>query len=313
MKISTQDMARRNHSTAVFLLALISLLSAVAQAEDPNGPLAVLTLGSQPAYKAARKCAQGCLVYNGPYYCQIAGYDDLGAWLGCGRCGPINGCVCSAGLASSATSYIQSCVSKGCAGVGSWEDEVTSMLSIYDGYCATANVAPTSTSRKSLTVAAKTTTTTAPGPTAGVVDNENANAPNPGATSNTGPATETGGAASGSTTDGKGTEEKQGLSQSDIVALAASLGVGIPSLLIAGITLCIQLRKRRRRIDDAATVVGFPSKNPSVVNIHTMQAERPPTAGTHPYPYGQNQFGGPPDNIYEVGDRGFAGQRRYMY
>ena len=40
-------------------------------------------------------------------------------------------------------------------------------------------------------------------------------------------------------------EGDDGLSKSDIIALATSLGVGIPSLAIAVIALVMQLRKRR--------------------------------------------------------------------
>ncbi|KAK3362488.1 hypothetical protein B0T25DRAFT_437503, partial [Lasiosphaeria hispida] len=206
-------------------------------ADVTNGPLAYVSVADEMAYSTARACAAGCLRDNGVYPCQVAGFYDLAAELGCGKCSPINACYCSEALGSSATSYVSACVSRNCAkSIDSWPDEVTNMLAIYDGYCATANVAQTTTSFKA---PAKTTATATGGAGSG-------SETNPGAAADPNAATQTGGAASTATGTGAA-EAKGGLSQSDIVALAASLGVGIPSLAIALITLCVQLRKRRAR------------------------------------------------------------------
>ncbi|KAK0740009.1 hypothetical protein B0T18DRAFT_312061, partial [Schizothecium vesticola] len=210
------------------LLALLPL----ARAASTTGALAPVSLYHEFAYSTARPCAAACLIYNGILPCNVAGYYDLGVELACGRCGPINNCYCGTKIASSATSYISSCVSQNCArSVDSWPEEVTSMLELYDGYCATANVMPASVTKGAAGGATATKATGGSGTTG----------TNPGAGAGGEGAKET---APASSEEGK--KDKEGLSQSDIVALAASLGVGIPSLLIALVTLCVQLRKRKR-------------------------------------------------------------------
>lgn len=217
---------------APLLPAVLLALLPLTRAASTPGALAPVSLYHQTAYSLARPCAAACLVYNGVLPCNVAGYYDLGVELACGRCGPINNCYCSAKLGSSATSYISSCVSANCArSVDSWPEEVTSMFELYDGYCATANVMPSSGTKG----AAAGATATKIGAGSGTTGTD------PGAGSGGEGVKET---APASSEEGK--KDKEGLSQSDIVALAASLGVGIPSLLIALGTLCVQLRKRKR-------------------------------------------------------------------
>jgi hypothetical protein len=252
-------------------LGLVAVhLALTLAAEVTNGPLAGVSIASEMAYSTARACAAGCLRDNGVYPCQVAGFYDLAAELACGRCSPINACYCSEALGSSATSYVSACVSRNCAkSIDSWPDEVTSMLAIYDGYCATANVAPTTTSFK--TPAKTTATATAAGAGSG-------SETNPGA------ATATGAGATSAVT-GAPSEAKGGLTQSDIVALAASLGVGIPSLAIAAITLCVQLRKRRARVVAASSE----PKTHSMTNLQSSATPPPPPLyydQGHGQPYG---------------------------
>lgn len=107
------------------LLFLVISLVAICQAQQiTNGPLAIVSLGNEMAYKTGRSCAVGCLVYNGGTPC-VAGafYQDIGVWLGCDRCHQINACYCSTDFASSATSMIDACVSKKCseAGIADWD------------------------------------------------------------------------------------------------------------------------------------------------------------------------------------------------
>ena len=223
---------------APLLPAVLLALLPLARAASTPGALAPVSLRGEVAYSVARPCAAGCLIYNGIYACQVAGYYyDLGVELACGRCGPINNCYCSTKFGSSATSYISSCVSQNCArSVDSWPEEVTSMLELYDGYCATANVMPASATKGATKATGGSGTT----------------GTNPGAGAGGEGAKET---APASSEEGK--KDKEGLSQSDIVALAASLGVGIPSLLIALITLCVQLRKRKRAKAEKETGAGY--------------------------------------------------------
>lgn len=228
---------------------LVLLQATPSPAATTVGPLAPMTIYDSLAYKTARACAANCLVYNGPFACGVnRGYYDLGVFLAC-PCGPSNACYCSKPLGSSATSYIQSCVSAGCGkSVADWPAEVSNMLNLYDGYCATANVLAVEVPATTTPPAVTTTATTAPGTTPTSTGNGRTS---PGAVSNGGTSTQAsvlpGSTSTQSTEVGKG-----GLSQSDIVALAASLGVGIPSLLVAGATLCVMLRKRKRARAEAA-------------------------------------------------------------
>ncbi|WQF82529.1 hypothetical protein CDEST_07543 [Colletotrichum destructivum] len=215
-------------------------------AKTTVGALAPVSLHSELAYSTARACAAGCLVHNGIWVCGVnAGYQDLGVALQCG-CQSINGCYCNTALASSATSYISSCVSKGCSKVDNWSVDLTSMLNLYDSYCATANAAVDGT---------PATTTTADGKASSPTASSVAKSPTDGRPAQT----------SGSGTSGTSAADTQqttaaaggdsGLSRSDIVALAASLGVGIPSMLIAALTLYFQIRKKRRNAATAPTTV----------------------------------------------------------
>jgi len=80
--------------------------------------------------------AQSCFAYN------FAGCstDALGGALGCHAplCSPqwaaTNNCYCRTDLQSVATSYLSSCVDKGCT-VGDFSIDVSSAISIYDSYC----------------------------------------------------------------------------------------------------------------------------------------------------------------------------------
>jgi len=280
--------------TLLLFLHSLDLVSAIT-----DGPMAIVSLHSEAAYQTARLCAAGCLVHSGVDTCSTGpAYVDVGVFLGCGKCYPVNTCYCAPSLGSSATSYISSCVSLGCGeSVQNWLGEMTSMLSIYNGYCATANVVPTATATTpddAPTVTTKPTpddaptVTTKPTPAPKITETLATNTmtpPYPGlmptittlyitSTTTVGPATRmlpsitvetTGtttsslGAAPGGSivsTIGPG-NEKGGLSQSDIVALAASLSIGVPSLIVAVATLWIQLKRRGQRARESRMIVAM--------------------------------------------------------
>ncbi|KAG7129823.1 hypothetical protein HYQ45_011192 [Verticillium longisporum] len=209
----------------LLVLSLLSLLLTISMAQDvTQGPLAPVSLGSYTELATARGCAAACLVYNGIWVCGVnAGYDDLGVALECG-CTSINGCYFGE----------------------NWTQEVAGMLGIYEGYCATALEAGEGTAVATTTTTSRARTTTGG---ATVAADATRSAPTSGGAEETSAAendtTENGGASEGET-DG-------GLSKSDIVALAASLGVGIPSLIVALVTLCIQMKKRKRNAGVTAT------------------------------------------------------------
>jgi hypothetical protein len=226
------------------------MLLGIARAQqETQGPLAYVSIAEREEWVTARDCARTCLKYTGIWHCGVnAGYHDLAYDLDCG-CSPLNGCICNPKLASSASAYISSCVSAGCGRVDNVNEDVTAMLGIFDSYCTTAMIAaneaqPTDDAATTEAAAEMTTParTTTPQTTTG----------GQGASRTSGADSEA--QASEGATDsqtGQGEQAKDGLSRSDVVALAASLGVGIPSLLIAALTLWIQMKKRRRNAAEA--------------------------------------------------------------
>jgi hypothetical protein len=95
--------------------------------------------------------------------------------------------------------------------------------------------------------------------------------------------------------------EEEGLSKSDIIALATGLGIGIPSLIVGVVALVIQIRKRRANAE------------PSESYTHIMQSLTPPTQST---PQSSEQLiyqashqaslqslSHPGGDIYELGER----------
>ncbi|KAK4214134.1 hypothetical protein QBC37DRAFT_342713 [Rhypophila decipiens] len=249
-------------------------------AEITAGPEAAISIDYQPPWSSARACAAGCLKYNGVFGCNNAGFYDLGVALGCG-CRPSNNCFCSAKFASSVTSYVVECASTNCDGIQDWADEATSMLGIYGDYCATANVA---VSTEGFSFASTTSTATTP------TETGKGGSGNPTRATQTG---SPGGAASTSTETGTPAgsgegEKKDGLSQSDIVALAASLGVGIPSLLVAIITLVVQMRRRKNKRAAAAAQNesggAAAASNVHLIHLHTNTGGTPTPVVHHPPP-----------------------------
>ena len=241
---------------------IIQLSHPVLAADVTEGPLAAVSIKSEDAYQTARACAAGCLAYQGSFGCNNRGYYDLGVDLQCG-CGPLNNCYCNTKYASSATKYVSECVKGGCK-VDDWPDEVSSMLDLYNNYCATANVAVKTTDF----VAGPTTA-----PSDDTLDTQTTDTTNPTR------ATQTGSPGSDPTATSSATpneEKKDGLSQSDIVALAASLGVGIPSLLIAVITLVVQLRKKKRKAAERDSAAPAAASNVHLIHLHTGSTTTPP-------------------------------------
>ncbi|KAF6810870.1 hypothetical protein CSOJ01_06085 [Colletotrichum sojae] len=227
---------------------LLLLLCCLTSAATTTGALARVSIYSELAYSTARACAAGCLVYNGAYPCGTGGYQDLGVALQCG-CQSINGCYCNTGLASSASAYISSCVSRGCSKVENWSVDLTSMLNLYDSYCATANEAFDQPSKVPATA-------TPAGGGSSPTNTNDAKVPSDGQATRTAASGASGtSAADAQQSSGAAAGDSGGLSRSDIVALAASLGVGIPSLLIAGLTLYFQIKKKKKKADAAASPI----------------------------------------------------------
>ncbi|KAF2117243.1 hypothetical protein BDV96DRAFT_644669 [Lophiotrema nucula] len=252
-----------SHHPCILALLLPPLLPSAHTAQITAGPLAPASIYTLIEYSTARPCAADRLWDNGGIPCGAGRfYNDLVLALGYG-CGAINACYCSTGL---------------CDGVGAVGPDVSSMLGLYGGYCATANVG-FSTSAPTSRDATKTTSAEELAETTGEVFGTKASAT---ASSASRTSTPTSTSTATSTPEAK---EDEGLSKSDIIALATGLGVGIPSLIIAVVALVIQLRKRSGR----NTLDSGPS-SPMESQIHvlrtltSLQAQTPPRTNV-PLPY----------------------------
>jgi hypothetical protein len=119
------------------------------------------------------------------------------------------------------------------------KEKVASILGLYDGYCATANAAVATTTESSSKVSSSVGSSIETGvraaPSTSSVDSGSASA----STSTVSSAPEA-----------KSPEAEQGLSKSNIIALATGLGIGIPSLLVAVIALVYQLKKPKAAVGE---------------------------------------------------------------
>lgn len=121
-----------------------------------------VSITSVSPYREQRFCAQACLWGEDNHTL------DVGRFLQCPP--PVaNACWCSEGLASSASSFLTSCVNRLCS---SASGDVIRAVSVYNGYCNNAapaineaisttndNNAPTSTVRAFVTVVSSSTFT----------------------------------------------------------------------------------------------------------------------------------------------------------
>jgi hypothetical protein len=268
------------------ILLLIPLISSAAETDA----VAAVSIYSDISYQSGRTCSTSCLWYRGPFRQYNHGHD-LAIELSCGVAA-VNGCYCKADFASSASSYISSCVSKGCSNLESVNEEIKTIMALYDGYCKTANVevVTTTTSAELVVVAtaessAMMTSTSATGVLQNLLISSSPHpttfsswftaAASPSKTSATEvpqnvlfssshphPAGVSGSSTSTAASPSATSANTAGLGKSDHIALGVGLGVGVPSLLLALATLCVQLRKRKQRIN----------KN-SYVNTETNHSE----------------------------------------
>jgi hypothetical protein len=236
----TSSIMREILSTRLLLSSLILLFTTITTAtEPPSGPTATISIKSSEPFQTMKPCARKCLVYEGIYdFCGFdAPYYDLGIAISCG-CYPQNFCYCDKNAAASATSYISACVGGGCG--TDLPGEVTSVLSLYNAYCSTANVkveaatTPENTSPTSnpTAIAGPTNSVTTTGSVLAAEKSESVSN-----TSNTVKKTQA----------ADTTAEKKGLSSSDVIALGVGLGVGVPSLLLGLATFCMARRNKRQR------------------------------------------------------------------
>ena len=225
----------------------LALLPIALGAQSDSGPTAYVSISDSPAYATARPCAAGCLWDNTDIYvCSVnAGWYDVAMELQCG-CDSLNACYCGQDNAASASSYISSCVSSACS---NFPQETNSAINLYNNYCATANVAVSTTSDTSLpsrtaspVAASVASPTTSPHRTT-----QTSSSGEEAADSTNAAATAVKSEAAAAPNDSDVADEKDGLSRSDLIAIGVGLGVGIPSLIIAIATFCLMRKKGNRR------------------------------------------------------------------
>lgn len=235
------------------LFLSIILLLELAFAANEIGPTATVSISSQPSYILGRTCAACCLWYIGDYPPGTRGYYDLATALSCGA-GAVNGCYCKADYASSASSYVSSCVSSRCSAIGDVTKELNTMMNLYDGYCRTANVEVSTTpielaasieAASKRAISTEAASTEAPLIRISIITTSFqrsvflSSISQPFETSTPSIAA----SATGTSTN------TPALGKSDIVAIGVGLGIGIPSLLLGLATFCVQMRKRKQRIE----------------------------------------------------------------
>ena len=251
--------------SAVFTLLISQALAATS---ITAGPHARFSIGAQDAYSGLRACVTPCLSHS---YIGLS-YTDLGVYLGCGVGGAfdtvLNQCYCSTAYSSSASFYLNSCVSSRCGNIDNVGTEVASAESVYGGYCVTANVetsttqaaisSPSSASR-SATASSGASPASSRAPTS--TSASSSEATNTATTSTTG---------------------TSGLNKSDTIAIAVGLGVGVPSLLIGAIGLCLQVRKRKRLHAQEANATNN-AANTQMNHPHAYEWQQAQQEGTRDY------------------------------
>lgn len=225
-------------SLPLLLIFTLNLSLRFATCATSGGPDAYVSIAALPDWKNGHSCMAGCLWYNGLYANNpVMGGRDLGHGLDCGGDSAINGCYCRPDTFSTASVFISECVSSACSGGGAVATEISSAMSLYDGYCSTAALEQTVTS-EAAAAAPTQSASTVPAPTTGRSTTDNA------------PARQTG--VSEPTSSSSPEEEKSGLDKSDLIALGVGLGIGIPSLLIGLSTMILM---RRRRVDRRSMLI----------------------------------------------------------
>ena len=221
---------------------ILGLLPVALGAQSSSGPTAYVSISDSTAYATARPCAAGCLWDNTDIWtCGVnSGWYDVAQELQCG-CDALNACYCGEDNAASASSYISSCVSSACS---NFPQETNSAISLYDNYCATANVAVSTTSDTSLpSRTASSAVASTASSTTSLHRTTQTSSSGQGAAGSTN-------AADSAPDNSDVANEKDGLSRSDLIAIGVGLGVGIPSLIIAIATFCL-MRKKGNRIPAA--------------------------------------------------------------
>lgn len=125
----------RPHRVHEILFSLISFVISISLAQSDQTQSQ--SINQQSVFSSQKPCAQSCFEYNN-LGCST---DALGGALGCqapfcsNQFAATNNCYCRTDLQSVATSYLSSCVNKGCT-VGDSSIDISSAISIYGSYCS---------------------------------------------------------------------------------------------------------------------------------------------------------------------------------
>lgn len=185
----------------------------------------------------------------------MQGYWDIGKELKCG-CSPQNYCLCDAREAAAASSYINKCVATQCT----LPNEVSVVLDLYNGYCATANVEVAGSTTKPYSFTGVTTGGGNKTPGAAVGSD---------VTSGNNAAKETSGSG-----DRVNTVNQSGSTNSPALGLGAIIGIAvggvvlISALLCAGCCLIWRHRSNKRKaVATGAGDQGFKPTTPEAAYI----------------------------------------------
>ncbi|KAK0634125.1 hypothetical protein B0T14DRAFT_86739 [Immersiella caudata] len=114
--------------------------------------LATLSIKLSPEYSALRICAQTCVDRGNDN-------SDLEGHLECGDQKILNACYCREDLRPKATTFLSSCIVTRCKYNN---QDVTSALRLYDGYCSSATKTTVATTRSTVRTSTTRSSTVSP-------------------------------------------------------------------------------------------------------------------------------------------------------
>jgi hypothetical protein len=211
------------------IIQVLFIVIPLGLARTTQGPLADVSIAEELAYKTARSCAACCIVYNGVFGANNAGFQDLAVHQQCGA-GGINGCYCA--YPSLASAYLTSCVQSRCGkSVTPIEPDISSMVGLYDGYCAMVVKAVATTSKSS---GAATITGAAAGSSAALSSSASSTSTQKASETTTAPPLE---------------------KKTNTVAIGAGVdvGVGVPLLRVLAALIFIVVKRKSKANANAAT------------------------------------------------------------
>lgn len=95
------------------------------------------TIASVDAYSQLRACVQGCFLYGNAGCAGDSIADAIKCPYGCFNVA-LDSCYCRPDLQTDAERHLSTCIKTRCTGAGATTVDISSAVSIYDGYCLAA-------------------------------------------------------------------------------------------------------------------------------------------------------------------------------